>query len=370
MGLLALGRGFGRRPALGVLIGAFAIAFSGILYRKANVSPSTGAFFRCLWALPPPRPLAVWEDRRIGARPRRSHALACARRRVLRGRPDPLAPLDRTGRRRTRDRPRQHPGRARRPARLGALRRTALARLARPIPVALAGDRPDLRHPRHGAYGGDPPLGAILGILTAIAYSGFLLTLRRGQRTTPRARRAALRRHAPSAAVVHRSDRAPHRRELDFTPGRRLTAWLIVLALSSQVLGWLLISISLPRLPAVVTSHPADAPTGCSWCCSAAVIVDESPSVPQLHGCRADPGRPRARHRATARPGADSPPRSRPRPWQPQCLPRRGGSSPLGPEHPGVVAHHAGIAVPSRLITSTSTSGPPIMKSVWTGEML
>ena len=57
------------KPALGVLIGAFAIAFSGILYRKADVSPSTGAFFRCLWALPPLWLLAVREDRRIGPRP-------------------------------------------------------------------------------------------------------------------------------------------------------------------------------------------------------------------------------------------------------------------------------------------------------------
>ena len=57
------------KPALGVLVGAFAIAFSGILYRKANVSPATGAFFRCLWALPPLWLLAAREDRLIGARP-------------------------------------------------------------------------------------------------------------------------------------------------------------------------------------------------------------------------------------------------------------------------------------------------------------
>ena len=65
----APGRRLRDKPALGVLIGAFAIAFSGILYRKANVSPSTGAFFRCLWALPPLWLLAVREDRRMGARP-------------------------------------------------------------------------------------------------------------------------------------------------------------------------------------------------------------------------------------------------------------------------------------------------------------
>jgi hypothetical protein len=31
-------------------------------------------------------------------------------------------------------------------------------------------------------------------------------------------------------------------------------AWLVVLALTSQVLGWMLISSSLPRLPAALTS--------------------------------------------------------------------------------------------------------------------
>ena len=40
------------RPALGVLLGAVLIAFSGILFRKSHVSPATGAFFRCFWALP------------------------------------------------------------------------------------------------------------------------------------------------------------------------------------------------------------------------------------------------------------------------------------------------------------------------------
>ena len=55
------------RPALGVLVGAVAIAFSGILYRKSHVSPVTGAFFRCLWALPFLWSLTIWEDGRLGA---------------------------------------------------------------------------------------------------------------------------------------------------------------------------------------------------------------------------------------------------------------------------------------------------------------
>src|SRR6187200_2302879 len=45
-------RALTERPYLGVLTGAFLIAFSGILYRKSHTSPTTGAFFRCFWALP------------------------------------------------------------------------------------------------------------------------------------------------------------------------------------------------------------------------------------------------------------------------------------------------------------------------------
>src|SRR5215208_5185312 len=68
----------GRRPVLVVLVGALAIAFSGILYRLAEVSPSTGAFFRCLWALPLLWLLARREDGRFGPRSRRSRLLAFA----------------------------------------------------------------------------------------------------------------------------------------------------------------------------------------------------------------------------------------------------------------------------------------------------
>ena len=51
-----------------VLVGAVAILLPGILYRLAEVSPTTGAFFRCFWALPALWLLARAEDRRYGAR--------------------------------------------------------------------------------------------------------------------------------------------------------------------------------------------------------------------------------------------------------------------------------------------------------------
>ena len=40
------------RPRLAALLGAMCIAFSGIFYRYAEVSPSTGTVFRCLFGLP------------------------------------------------------------------------------------------------------------------------------------------------------------------------------------------------------------------------------------------------------------------------------------------------------------------------------
>src|SRR5437016_6812959 len=70
-------RGVGQRPVLAVLVGAFAIAFSGIVFRLSHASASTAAFYRCVWALPPLWMLARLEDRRFGKRDRRSIVLAC-----------------------------------------------------------------------------------------------------------------------------------------------------------------------------------------------------------------------------------------------------------------------------------------------------
>ena len=66
------------RPILAALAGALAISFSGILYRVADVSPTTGAVFRCLYAVVPLWLLARWEDRRYGPRPRNGRIFAAA----------------------------------------------------------------------------------------------------------------------------------------------------------------------------------------------------------------------------------------------------------------------------------------------------
>src|SRR3954465_10257867 len=56
--------------------GALAIAFSSILVRLADESPSTAAIFRCAYALPVLGALAWAEDRRLGPRARRERRLA------------------------------------------------------------------------------------------------------------------------------------------------------------------------------------------------------------------------------------------------------------------------------------------------------
>ncbi len=70
---------------------------------------------------------------------------------------------------------------------------------------------------------------------------------------------------------------------LDWTPDWAAQGYLVLLALSSQVVGWLLISITLPRLPAALTSvlltfQPV-LTVLFAW-----AILSESPSALQLVG--------------------------------------------------------------------------------------
>jgi drug/metabolite transporter (DMT)-like permease len=60
----------------------------------------------------------------------------------------------------------------------------------------------------------------------------------------------------------------------------------VLLALSSQVVGWMLISTSLPRVPAAMTSVVLTVqPVGSMIL--AAIFFSESPSALQIAGCAA-----------------------------------------------------------------------------------
>jgi drug/metabolite transporter (DMT)-like permease len=149
------------------------------------------------------------------------------------------------------------------------------------IPVVLVGVLLISGALEQGAYGRNPGLGAIFGVLTALAYTGFLLALRHGGRgiVGPAgplfdATLACALVCLPIGAIVG---------DLDLTPSWSAQGWLILLALSSQVLGWLLITISLPRLPAVVTSVSLTFQPVCAVLFAAA-ILGEAPSALQLVG--------------------------------------------------------------------------------------
>ncbi|HET8653052.1 MAG TPA: DMT family transporter [Gaiellaceae bacterium] len=268
-------------PTLFALVGAVTIAFSGILYRLADVSPSTGAFFRCAYAVPPLLLLAWLEDRRLGPRTwetRRWAWLAGA-----------FFAFDLILWHRSIEY-------------VGAGLATVLGNTQvllvgvaawmlfheRPskavmvaIPVAMAGVVLISGVLEDGAYGDDPRLGVAFGLLTGVAYTGFLLTLRHGASDLRRV--AGPLSDATLACAIFTVPAGLALGELDFFPPPSAQLWLLLLALSSQVLGWLLITTSLPRMPAAVTSVLLTVQPVCSVL-FAAVILDEEPSGLQLLG--------------------------------------------------------------------------------------
>ncbi|NQV07879.1 DMT family transporter [bacterium] len=150
------------------------------------------------------------------------------------------------------------------------------------IPVVLIGVAMISGLGRTDAYGDDPVAGALLGLGAGVMYAIFVLLLRESNRGHL----------APAAGPL-----------LDATIGMTLASiviglfdpdfswawewpghgWMIVFAIVSQVLGWMLISTALPRLPALDTSillllQPSGALV---W---AGLILSEQPSAMQWAG--------------------------------------------------------------------------------------
>lgn len=103
-----------------------------------------------------------------------------------------------------------------------------------------------------GAFGSDPTRGALFGVLTAVAYTGFILVLRAGSRDLRRPAGPLFA--ATLVATVVATAAGALLGEVDLVPSWPAHGWLVTLALTSQVFGWLLITIALPRLPASLTS--------------------------------------------------------------------------------------------------------------------
>jgi drug/metabolite transporter (DMT)-like permease len=263
------------------ILGAVTIAFSSILVRLSHASPSTAAIFRCAYALPALGLLAWLEDRRFGSRLWRERRVAVGAgvffaadlilwhhaigdigaglATVLANVQVVLVPLaawlwlsERPGR-----------------------------RLLAALPLAAVGVVLISGALEHGAYGHNATRGAIYGVTAGVAYVGFLLLLRRGG--------ADLRRpsgplfDATATATVLCVIAGAIIGDANLVPSWPGAGWLIMLALTSQVLGWLLITLSLPRLPAALTSLLLTVqPVGSVGL--AALILGESPTSLQLGG--------------------------------------------------------------------------------------
>ncbi len=144
---------------------------------------------------------------------------------------------------------------------------------------------------RARAYGTDPALGVVYGAGVAVLYAIYILMLRQA---TSAATSAAGARPAVAAPLFEATAGATAGSVLlglalhDFRLGPAASiwptlGWLALLALTSQVVGWLLITVSMPRLAAgmigaLLLIQPAGSVA------LSRVILGERPSALQLLG--------------------------------------------------------------------------------------
>jgi drug/metabolite transporter (DMT)-like permease len=263
------------------LLGALAIAFSSILVRLSHASPSTAAIFRCAFALPILGLLAWLEDRRYGSRGWSDRGIAIGAgvffaadlilwhhsiddvgaglATVLANIQVVLVPL----------------------VAWAVLAERPGRRVLAALPIALFGVLLISGVLQRGAYGADPGRGAVFGLLAGIAYVGFLMLLRHSNSDLRRVAGPLF--DATATATVFAIVAGVIIGDADLAPGWPGVGWLIVLALTSQVIGWLLITTSLPRLPAAITSLTLTIQPVCSVVL-AALILGENPTALQLVG--------------------------------------------------------------------------------------
>ena len=114
-----------------------------------------------------------------------------------------------------------------------------------------------------------------------MSYAGFILLLRHGAQDQRRPAGPLF--DATWVAAVASLITALALGVDDLAPAWPSAGWLILLALSSQVVGWLLISTSLPRLPAALTSMILTVqPVGSVVL--GILLLSEDPTVLQLCG--------------------------------------------------------------------------------------
>jgi drug/metabolite transporter (DMT)-like permease len=270
-----------RRPVLLAVLGASCISASAVLVKLANTGAATVGVYRCVLALPVLAALAVLEQRRHG--PRRPAARLGA---VLAGL---FLAVDLVLWNHA-------------IAEVGAGIATVLGNLQvlfiaftawilfreRPgrmfliaLPVVMAGVVLVSGLVGSTERGIHPAAGIVYGVGTSIAYTGFLLILRRTSTGTPHV--AGPLAEATAGAAVGALLLGLAFGGLQFEIPWASFWWLLLLSVTSQTIGWLLITSSLPKLPAAVSSlllllQPA------ASVLLAAVVLAERPTAIQLAG--------------------------------------------------------------------------------------
>jgi drug/metabolite transporter (DMT)-like permease len=233
------------------LLGVLSISFSAIFVRLAAVSPVTATFYRGAYAAPVL--LVIWLAQKAqDRRGRRERWLAVASGLLL-----------------ALDLNLWHESIALLGAGLGTVIANAQVVFVAAAAWALYGERPTLGRvltiavvlggvvltsglARHDAYGAQPVTGAIVGLLAAVVYAAFILLYRDANLTA--GPRAGPLLDSTLGMVVGALASAVFDPHFTFTPGPTAMLWLVLLAIGSQVIGWLLIGLALPRLPVVETS--------------------------------------------------------------------------------------------------------------------
>ncbi len=275
------GAAAGRSPALLASLGAACISASAVLVTLAHSGTATTAFYRCALAVPLLVVLARAEQRRRGSRRVRprlgallagmflavdlvlwNHAIAA----VGAGIATVLGNLQ---------------------VLFVALAAWVLFR-ERPgrafllaLPVVMAGVALVSGLADGPGSGSHPVAGIAYGFGTSVAYAVFLLVLRQTAAGTPHVAGPLAEATIGAAAGSLLLGAAFGGLQLHI-PWQSF-GWLLLLAMTSQTAGWLLITSSLPRLPAAVSSlllllQPAAAIV------LAAIVLGQRPSPLQLGG--------------------------------------------------------------------------------------
>ncbi|HEX2027523.1 MAG TPA: DMT family transporter [Nitriliruptorales bacterium] len=242
-------------PLLSTWVGVVLISFSGVWVRLAGVEPARSAFLRNAYALPVLAGLVLW------VRSRRGHPAR-----------QPLLPVAvAAGVLLAADLIAWHASLGIIGVGLGTVLPNLQVVFVGLVSLVAFGERP------HGGFwlalpvvlggvwllgafgrpvvtGGSVLAGVALGVVAALCYSGFLVGLRVARLRRPGANAVETLASATLGATLASGTFAAVEGAVGPAPTWAANGWLLALALGSQVAGWLLLTASIHRLPAALTS--------------------------------------------------------------------------------------------------------------------